>query len=72
MRLHVFFGCLLAPGGLGPAAREQLATVVLARVNAHIWHRLATGSGPAPKPSRRPVRVHVVKDGTATPRRSSP
>lgn len=51
----------------GPSAREQFATVVLARVTANTWDRLAPVARPAPKDSMHPGRVHVVHDGTARP-----
>ncbi|MFF3934304.1 hypothetical protein [Streptomyces hirsutus] len=50
-----------------PGAREQLATVILARVSVGTWQRLAPIDGPAPKSSTHPGRVHVVQDDDAHP-----
>lgn len=53
-----------------PGAREQFATVVLARVDAGTWQRLAPVLDPATKGSPLPGRghvVHVVHDGDAHP-----
>ncbi len=61
----MFFGGQPTNGVLGPAAREQFATVVLARVTTDTWKRLTARAGPAPKGSAHPGRVHVVKDSTA-------
>ncbi|MEU1693645.1 hypothetical protein ABZ590_19815 [Streptomyces hirsutus] len=64
-RIHVLYNGLASGGGLTPSAREQFATVILARVGTSIWQRLAPIAGPAPKRSAHPGRVHVVQDGTA-------
>jgi hypothetical protein len=63
-RIHVLYNGR-GSGGLAPAARDQFATVILARVSAGTWQRIAPIAGPAPKPSAHPGRVHVVQDGTA-------
>ncbi|WP_338785157.1 hypothetical protein [Streptomyces sp. DG1A-41] len=64
-RIHVLHNGRVANGSLTPAAREQFATVILARVSANTWQRLAPIAGPAPKPSTHLGRFHVVQDGTA-------
>ncbi|MER6162030.1 hypothetical protein ABT147_42150 [Streptomyces sp. NPDC001868] len=64
-RIHVLYNGRADGGGLTPSAREQFATVILARVTANTWQRLAPIDGPAPKPSTHPGRVHVVQDCTA-------
>lgn len=51
--------------GLTASAREQFATVILARVGCHTWQRLAPIAGPAPKHTAHSGRAHVVQDGTA-------
>ncbi|WP_143645621.1 hypothetical protein [Streptomyces swartbergensis] len=58
-----------APRGpsLAGSAREQFATVILARVSAGTWQRLAPIVDPAPKCSAHPGRVHVLQDGDAHP-----
>ncbi|MBH1938988.1 hypothetical protein I5Q34_32825 [Streptomyces sp. AV19] len=66
-RIHVLCNGQAAGGGLSPAAREQFATVVLARFTANTWQRLAPMAGPVPKSSPLPGRAHVVQDGTAHP-----
>ncbi|MFH8586551.1 GNAT family N-acetyltransferase [Streptomyces celluloflavus] len=48
---------------LGASACELFATVDLARVTAGTWQRLAPFTGPAPRQSRQPGRVHVVAHG---------
>jgi hypothetical protein len=65
VRIHVLYNGRVAGGGLTSSAREQFATVILARVGTNTWQRLAPIAGPAPKPSVHPGRVHVVQDGTA-------
>ncbi|MFF3343221.1 hypothetical protein [Streptomyces flavidovirens] len=65
-RIHVLCNSRVS-GGLAPAARDQFATVILARVSAGTWQRLAPIAGPAPKSSAHPGRAHVVQDGTAHP-----
>ncbi|MDX3587629.1 hypothetical protein [Streptomyces europaeiscabiei] len=57
-RIHVLYNGRASGGGLTPSAREQFATVVLSRVSAGTWQRLA------PKHTAHPGRVHVVQDGT--------
>ncbi|MEU3787452.1 hypothetical protein [Streptomyces sp900129855] len=64
-RIHVLYNGRASGGGLTASAREQFATVILARVGTHTWQRLAPIAGPAPKNSAHPGRVHVVRDGTA-------
>ncbi|MER7050054.1 hypothetical protein [Streptomyces jumonjinensis] len=59
-RVHVILDGHPA-GALGAAAREQFATVILARVTADTWRRLAPIAGPAPKQSRHPGRFHVIQ-----------
>ncbi|MER8225388.1 hypothetical protein ABTZ58_33515 [Streptomyces sp. NPDC094143] len=67
-RIHVIYdGPTNVGGRLIPGAREQFATVILARVSAGTWQRLAPIVDPAPKSSPLPGRVHVVQDGTAHP-----
>lgn len=39
--------------------------MILARVTANTWQRLAPIAGPAPKSSPLPGRAHVIQDGTA-------
>jgi hypothetical protein len=50
---------------LGPAVREQFATVILAWVSAGTWQRFVPMAGPVPMFSVYPGRVHVVQDGSA-------
>jgi hypothetical protein len=57
---------------LMPGAREQFATVILARVSAGTRQRLAPIVDPAPKSSAHPGRVHVVQDGDAHPAQVPP
>ncbi|WP_143671738.1 hypothetical protein [Streptomyces caniscabiei] len=64
-RIHVLCNGRASGGGLAPAAREQFATVILARVGTHTWQRLAPIAGLSPKHSAYPGRVHVVQDGIA-------
>ncbi|WP_424893237.1 hypothetical protein [Streptomyces sp. XH2] len=66
-RIHVLYNGRAVDGGLAPAAREQFATVILARVTADTWQRLAPIAGPAPKSSAHPGRAHVIQEGTAHP-----
>ncbi|MER6406279.1 hypothetical protein ABT269_22740 [Streptomyces viridosporus] len=67
-RIHVIYdGPATVGGRLIPGAREQFATVILARVSASTWQRLAPVVDPAPKSSPHPGRVHVVQDGDAHP-----
>jgi hypothetical protein len=64
-RIHVLCNGRAASGGLVPAAREQFATVILARVGVDTWQQLAPIAGPASKNSTLPGAVHVIQDGTA-------
>ncbi|MFJ4880818.1 hypothetical protein ACIP93_37185 [Streptomyces sp. NPDC088745] len=48
---------------LGAALHELFGTVVLARVSATAWQRPAPLAGPAPKPSPRSGRGHVIRHG---------
>ncbi|WP_434597956.1 hypothetical protein [Streptomyces sp. A5-4] len=66
-RIHVLYNGHINGSVLAPAAREQFATVILARVGEGTWQRLAPIAGPAPKSSPLPGRAHVVKDGAAHP-----
>ncbi|MGW2601209.1 hypothetical protein [Streptomyces klenkii] len=66
-RIHVLYNGRAADGGLSTAAREQFATVILARFTAGTWQRLAPIAGPAPKSSPLPGRAHVIQNGTAYP-----
>ncbi|MEU7384198.1 MULTISPECIES: hypothetical protein [unclassified Streptomyces] len=67
-RIHVIYdGPATIGGRLIPCAREQFATVILARVSAGTWQRLAPIVDPAPKSSPLPGRVHVVQVGDAHP-----
>ncbi|MFE3583183.1 hypothetical protein [Streptomyces vinaceus] len=65
-RIHVLYNGSTS-GSLDPAIREHFATVILARVSAGTWQRLAPIAGPAPKSSAHPGRAHVVKDDIAHP-----
>ncbi|GHB29845.1 hypothetical protein [Streptomyces chryseus] len=65
-RIHVLYNGRVV-GGLAPAAREQFASVILARVSAGTWQQLAPIASPAPKSSAHPGSAHVVKDGAAHP-----
>ncbi|MFD3501926.1 hypothetical protein [Streptomyces sp. NPDC058678] len=72
---HSHLGASPSGGGLTPSAREQLtpgdvrhsaaATVILARVTADTWQRLAPIALPARKHSAHRGRVHVLQDGIA-------
>ncbi|MFE4823753.1 hypothetical protein ACFRFU_46800 [Streptomyces sp. NPDC056704] len=61
-RIHVIYD-----GPANAGAREQFATVILARVSTGMWRRLAPIVDPAPKSSPLPGRVHVVQEGDAHP-----
>ncbi|MFI2209840.1 hypothetical protein [Streptomyces sp. NPDC020141] len=63
-RVHVILDGTPAPGVLGAAPHEMFGTVILARVSAGTWQRLAPLAGPAPKPSKHPGRLHVIQQGT--------
>jgi hypothetical protein len=64
--VHVIFDGRPDTTVLGLEAREQFATVILARFTADTWRRLAPAAGPAPK-QRHPQRgcCHVVQQGDA-------
>ncbi|MGW6882648.1 hypothetical protein ACWGEU_20575 [Streptomyces goshikiensis] len=62
-RVHVILDGTPAPGVLGAAPHELFGTVILARVTASTWQRLAPFTGPAPKPSRHSSRGHVIQQG---------
>lgn len=64
-RVHVIFDGRPNATVLGPEAREQFATVILARFTADTWRRLAPIAGPAPKHSTHRGRFHVVQQGAA-------
>ncbi|KPI32729.1 hypothetical protein OV320_1940 [Actinobacteria bacterium OV320] len=67
-RIHVTYDGPATTGSrLMPGARESFAAVILARVTAGTWQRLAPIVDPAPKSSPLPGRVHVVQDGDAHP-----
>ncbi|MEU6339164.1 hypothetical protein ABZ839_33035 [Streptomyces cellulosae] len=67
-RIHVIYDRPATVGGrLIPGAREQFSTVILARVSAGMWQRLAPIVDPAPQSSPLPGRVHVVQDGATHP-----
>ncbi|MEW2308992.1 hypothetical protein AB0918_10200 [Streptomyces sp. NPDC006864] len=64
-RVHVILDGTPAPGVLGAAPHELFGTVILARVSASTWQRLAPLAGPAPKPSKHGGRGHVVQHDDA-------
>ncbi|MFE9258429.1 hypothetical protein [Streptomyces sp. NPDC006879] len=64
-RVHVILDGTPATSVLGAAPHELFGTVVLARVSATTWQRLAPFTGPAPKPSTHRGRGHVVQHGEA-------
>ncbi|WP_159049035.1 hypothetical protein [Streptomyces sp. NRRL B-3648] len=67
VRIHVIYdGPATVGGRLIPGVREQFATVILARVSAGAWQRLAPIVDPAPKSSARLGRVHVVQTTAPT------
>ncbi|MFD9283641.1 hypothetical protein ACFWD7_41445 [Streptomyces mirabilis] len=66
-RIHVIYDGPANASGLASGAREQFATVILARVSTGMWRRLAPIVDPAPKSSPLPGRVHVVQEGDAHP-----
>ncbi|WP_053673050.1 hypothetical protein [Streptomyces sp. NRRL B-1140] len=66
-RIHILYNGRAAGRALAPAARDQFAAVILARVSTGIWQRLAPIDDPTPKTSAHPGRVHVVQDGDAHP-----
>lgn len=75
-RVHVIYDGPTTTGSrLIPGAREQFATVILARVSAGTWQRLAPIVDPAPKSSahrprpRRPGRRRPPGSGAADDRR---
>ncbi|MEU6394803.1 hypothetical protein [Streptomyces sp. NPDC046939] len=64
-RVHVILDGTPVASILGAAPHELFGTVVLARVAASTWQRLAPLAGPAPKPSKHRGRGHVIQDGEA-------
>lgn len=62
-RVHVILNGMPAPSVLGAAPHEMFGTVILARVSATTWQRLAPLAGPAPKPSKHQGRSHVIQHG---------
>lgn len=60
-RVHVILDGTPTPSILGAAPHEMFGTVILARVTASTWQRLAPLAGPAPKPSKHGGRGHVVQ-----------
>ncbi|MFJ5851151.1 hypothetical protein [Streptomyces sp. NPDC092903] len=62
-RVNVILNGTPATRALGAAPHELFGTVILARVSASAWQRLAPFAGPAPKPSEQPGRVHVAQHG---------
>ncbi|MFK0017072.1 hypothetical protein [Streptomyces sp. NPDC091027] len=62
-RVHVLLDGTPATSALGAAPHELFGTVVLARVSATTWQRLAPFTGPALKPSRHRGRGHVIQHG---------
>ncbi|MFF8747141.1 hypothetical protein [Streptomyces californicus] len=64
-RVHVILDGTPFTSVLGAAPHELFGTVILARVSATTWQRLAPLTGPAPKPNRLTGRGHVIQDGEA-------
>ncbi|MFJ2819005.1 hypothetical protein [Streptomyces sp. NPDC087294] len=64
-RVHVILDGTPAPSVLGAAPHDLFGTVVLARVSATTWQRLAPLAGPAPKWSKHRGRGHVIQHGEA-------
>ncbi|MYY04741.1 MULTISPECIES: hypothetical protein [unclassified Streptomyces] len=60
-RVHVILDGTPATRVLGAVPHEMFGTVILARVTASTWQRLAPLTGPAPKPSKGGGRGHVVQ-----------
>ncbi|MFF3420422.1 hypothetical protein ACFYW9_38045 [Streptomyces sp. NPDC002698] len=64
-RIHVLFDGHPTADTLGPGGHEQFHTVVLGRVPTRTWNRHSPQTGPAPKGTTHPGRVHVVLGVTA-------
>ncbi|MFJ5779731.1 hypothetical protein [Streptomyces sp. NPDC093094] len=65
-RIHVTYdGPATVDGRLIPGAREQFSTIILARVSAGMWQRLAPIVDLAPRAAR--SRAVSMSSGTATP-----
>ncbi|MGQ7754908.1 hypothetical protein ACUN29_41905 (plasmid) [Streptomyces sp. WC2508] len=65
-RVHVILDGTPRTSVLGAAAHELFATVILARVTADTWQRLAPLAGPAPKQRHKQRgRFHVVQHSEA-------
>ncbi|MFF3489584.1 hypothetical protein ACFYXC_41140 [Streptomyces sp. NPDC002701] len=62
-RVHVILDGTPATSILGAAPHELFGTIVLARVSATTWQRLAPLTAPAPEPSKHRGRGHVIQDG---------
>ncbi|MFB8406097.1 hypothetical protein [Streptomyces sp. NPDC055912] len=62
-RVNVILDGTPATSVLGAAPHELFGTVILARVSATTWQRLAPLAGPAPKPSEHRGRVHAIQHG---------
>ncbi|MFE9403998.1 hypothetical protein ACFYNY_19720 [Streptomyces sp. NPDC006530] len=61
-RVHVILDGTPSSSVLGVAPQEMFGTVILARISASTWQRLAPLAGPAPKPSKHRDRGHVIQD----------
>ncbi|MFF9547990.1 hypothetical protein ACF1B4_30900 [Streptomyces albidoflavus] len=64
-RVYVILDGTPATSILGAAPHEMFGTVILARVSASTWQRLAPLAGPVPKPGKRWGRGHVIQHGEA-------
>jgi hypothetical protein len=64
-RVHVILDGTPSSSVLGVAPHEMFGTVILARISASTWQRLAPLAGPAPKPSKHQGRGHVIQDNEA-------
>ncbi|MER5886937.1 hypothetical protein ABT160_24200 [Streptomyces sp. NPDC001941] len=62
-RVHVLLDGTPASNVLGAAPHELFGTVILARVTATTWQRLAPLAGPAPTPGKHHGRGHVIQHG---------
>ncbi|OKK05306.1 hypothetical protein AMK09_37815 [Streptomyces sp. CB02488] len=62
-RIHVIFDGRPQATVLAGAAHELFAKVILARLTADTWQRLAPMAGPAPKQRPHPDRFHVIQHG---------
>ncbi|MFF5393354.1 hypothetical protein ACFY5H_34480 [Streptomyces sp. NPDC013012] len=67
VRIHVLFGAQPNPHGLGPQWRENFSTIVLGRVTARTWTRLAPHINDVPKTSSHPGCDHAVQGISARP-----